>query len=1375
MDFNLLFVNLIAGSLVGYVTKSLAINMLFKRYPLIGGAEIIKDRENLEKAMSQLVEERLIRPSTLLGEFQKPAFKRSFEDLIHHLMRDSLAQHLHTLGQVGEFQGFEQTTANLRAFLLRQRDTLLPLGLDLLLEHLTLEDLLSPDQGVHLLNQLIATHQLLEGPAAEASWQQLRAACEGITLGELIPEPLFQALLQAGLPVLQQALQDRAVATQLEQLYQTLIADADWQPLEEAFQALSAAQLLGGSDLSAGLEHLIGTTLTFLDSVKGQYLLLKIMQQLIGLLKQVELPLAELLTPRLEQQLVALIERYLPELVEVLAHWLSTHKPEIEALVQEAINTHLQSEHLVKQMIGNIFGQQLTARYQVVENTLAEVQTLLQGPDAAADLSALVSRLLNHTRVDQLARVLEQYILNEKALVRLGLELLHKYLPRLLQFPGLQELLQQPLSALPLLNQLKLSELVSALVQGLLHFTNRRLLSSPKGAGLLFESLKVCWPLLQTLPLSVFLPEDARWSLQLVREALGSSAGQQALRELLALEPALRARPLAQLVPAALRTALCQTLAPVYTHAVDQLLAALQRENVRNLYAATVQLYAEFSDKPEFMQNLAHNLVELMVQLIGEHQLLEGKIYVAIKESFGRFSDDELKDEMDSFMGQELQPIKLLGAILGAGVGAGMWYLSMLPGYSTFVKGNWALLSYSLSYALTEVGTNWMAIKMLFRPYRALKIPGTGWNLPFTPGIFPKNKQALADSMVNFIDKKLLSKDNMVKILEKYHPAWKQAIRRVIGLNDYEALNQTLQRYLRSQYPHLTPVLLDNGFAELYATRTRLAEALSEGLAHSRQLALDLGPVRAALADLLQTAEPDWLPALTAQLQAQITRWELPPELPAAYVARVLPGILTALGAPAQATCRRETLLRALSTPALGKQSLIRFLAPEALGSGIEQLGAQLGAQLARPEVQAQLVQFVRARFLHFSVPAGQTLGDWFDGRLLGVLLNESDFLLDSFAGYFLELARSKQSDLSALILADLETRGVMEFMLLTFGGVRGDIRRVVSVLLDQQLPAYFEQKRPELRQLLEHVIVERIAPIPVSELGLSEEMLNLERILTLMRHYFLAHPVLVPLLHELAEAVAHNLLSFVSVRDLGWLLGLDSGAAVYHRLEPQAHQLQALLSTQWQRHSPLLRPRLEALLSDSGRALGQQSQRWLASVPLPLWQAAASSSFQVLRAHPPLQALSQAFSVRFEAHDLIAALEPLLLRRDLITVIARLSGPDADPERQHQLKLLIGQRFEPVIHDFAAVLHQTLAGETKTALEEIMVNSLIDSLRVNNRELLEPIDFESIVRHAVEEMEPERIESLFDFAQPIFRLLIWYGAWGGVIGLVVGIFEWLR
>ena len=41
--------------------------------------------------------------------------------------------------------------------------------------------------------------------------------------------------------------------------------------------------------------------------------------------------------------------------------------------------------------------------------------------------------------------------------------------------------------------------------------------------------------------------------------------------------------------------------------------------------------------------------------------------------------------------------------------------------------------------------------------------------------------------------------------------------------------------------------------------------------------------------------------------------------------------------------------------------------------------------------------------------------------------------------------------------------------------------------------------------------------------------------------------------------------------------------------------------------------------------------------------------------------------------------------------------------------------------------------------------------------------------------MDPARIEAMFDFAKPVFRLLVWSGALGGIIGLFVGIFEAFR
>ena len=92
-------------------------------------------------------------------------------------------------------------------------------------------------------------------------------------------------------------------------------------------------------------------------------------------------------------------------------------------------------------------------------------------------------------------------------------------------------------------------------------------------------------------------------------------------------------------------------------------------------------------------------------------------------------------------------------------------------------------MSVELSYLLGPLTggiigyfTNWLAIKMMFRPHKAKYIFGI--KIPFTPGLMPKEKGRLAEAIGSSIsenlmnrevlEKNLLSEDMLTKIAEAY-------------------------------------------------------------------------------------------------------------------------------------------------------------------------------------------------------------------------------------------------------------------------------------------------------------------------------------------------------------------------------------------------------------------------------------------------------------------------------------------------------------------------------------------------------------------------------------------------------------------------------
>ncbi|WP_059102823.1 DUF445 family protein [Shouchella shacheensis] len=98
--------------------------------------------------------------------------------------------------------------------------------------------------------------------------------------------------------------------------------------------------------------------------------------------------------------------------------------------------------------------------------------------------------------------------------------------------------------------------------------------------------------------------------------------------------------------------------------------------------------------------------------------------------------------------------------------------------------------------AVVGAVTNALAIRMLFRPYRALYIGS--WHLPFTPGLLPKRQKEIAVQLGNIVAKHLLTAEGLAKklgsdLFRREMNSWLQT-----RVRDWLKSERTLQSYLGS-------------------------------------------------------------------------------------------------------------------------------------------------------------------------------------------------------------------------------------------------------------------------------------------------------------------------------------------------------------------------------------------------------------------------------------------------------------------------------------------------------------------------------------------------------------------------------------------------
>ncbi|PKL76287.1 MAG: hypothetical protein CVV27_11050, partial [Candidatus Melainabacteria bacterium HGW-Melainabacteria-1] len=1165
IDALYLFTSLTTGAAVGYITNTLAIRMLFKEYPLIGGGEIIKSREELAVAMSELVEERLITPDTLLEEFEKEAFKRSFEQLIRQIIAHHLKQQVLRLDRPADLRGYSQTLANLRHFLREHREQVLEACLGALFGLVQAEDLFGPEQQESVLGRLWELLLTTLETHADEIGDALRTTLAGLRSGELLPPELLEKLLPRVFEGLEAALGEANLLSWLEQLLQELGIESLLSEIETILRQRSLAQLLGGR----GSRELALRLLGFLNTPRGEQLLEELLRHGGQLLKKLDLPLRALLHVTLEQRLLELLERWLPPLLVQLEHWAAENRIELEELVQSAIQEHLRGESLVKHMTATLFSDQISSRYQIVEKVLDEIKAIAS--QSGPELIQLSTRFLDHTTVGQVVTYLEKHAIEYTALSKTLLRLLNAYLPRL-DLGLLDPLLQRPLGSFSLLEQLHLPALWQRYAWPWLQTALQERGLAASGPALQNLLLRL-WQDWQDRPLADWLaPDDlaagTRWLLPILRQPPFKRFMLRRLSE--SLPELLQQRSIEDLLTPRVRTALWERLGHLYEHRLDGFLDAFQQEKMDGLYHQLADVFFNLAENEQVATQLREVLVSFMIDLIRDNRLFHGRIAIAVRESFARFSDDEMRQEMESFMGKELQPITLLGAVLGGLVGVGTAAVATVPGLTPLFSGWPALLSMPLIYSLTGIGTNWQAIVMLFRPYRTFYWPFSHRRLPFSPGVFARNKPALASSMARFIDQKLLSKQNMVEILERYHHRWKEVIQKVISRNDYAVWNQRFREATRENYDLLTPLLLDLGFEQVYRLRAEIAVSIIGEAREIRLNQADLALLHDEIQSVVGSSEPYFQRFLNQRTEDWLQRNypladELDPELLDWLQSRLQAGTDMLYQQLAQRLAGGELLQLIAQLPlgALPLQMQLEQLVP---GRSLpKQQAVRYVLDWIRSEALQREIRLLLEQGTNHLLGRGQTLGALWNGQLLKLLRAESDPLLDILSSYVLELARQNKERIAKAVVSDVQRQGMLEIMLVNFGGIRQDVYQVVDVVVERKLGDFLAEKLEPLKHWWHQLLETQLPGLSLADLGLPPDILDLDALQQILQEDILANPRTFELLTELADGIGGELLRQLDLGTLLDSLELNSLAAVELRFSAELELAQRHLSSRLQ------------------------------------------------------------------------------------------------------------------------------------------------------------------------------------------------------------------
>ena len=1274
-------VSSLMGCAVGWVTNAVAIDMLFRKYWKWGG--VIEERyaEFIEN-MSQLVEEDLVNSRTLFKEFSSEGFKAALGAWIEDILKKELPARSGNR-RLADIPGIEQSVEGLLALADKTQPALLN-GIYAAIKSEKIGAFVSEEQYKCLVTR--NTQALLANKDHYAGKIQgiLAAFLGDKAINILISDKAIHRIAENIKMVIQKADISRydEKNESFDKLYRELLVSLDIdriiKDLQDRLSRTQISELVNNPKELA--QNLVTQALAFARSPEGQDTLSCIIADFLQDARAIAITLDAVISPALKAEVIRFCEAQTPILINRICAFVQETQSEIEAIVNETIDTQLDST------LGGKIGKflkdgNLAAGFDVTGKITSALQRY--GDTAGTRGAAALISLLETKTLGEIAAYAQDTkntVPSFLALVNRGLRELENKDGAFVDMPDKQvgeifgpvNLSIIKTGLLPwVFDRVKwdylyghrfkqdMSAGVTGAVAGLAgktvsEFFDVRAIPIRLNTEKITNRLIGWWPRVSEIKISAVLGENLK-------------------------------------IPAIERG----TLGNIWlTHRYREL---------NQLYKAGDKLYAGMADW----------IIGILNQNLDA--LLTGNVSSLVNKELSKLEPKEINRLVRDFMGKEMRSINILGAALGLVIGGLSVVAAFIIGAPVDFRW-WMLAVYGALFAAVGMGTNWLAIKMLFKPYTAL-FPGARFP-PFI-GVAPLRKSEFAQSVGAFVKVRLLGDNALTNFFIANKEEVKHKCSQKLRAENHAALNRFLSG---ERLDHLNGAI--RGAVRSYITRNqdKAADIAASGVARLVHNGANIIPVaRDGIVNRLK--ESDVGPALAGLIKKETAGKPL-----AAYKNIILGFVDIPLKKHIETSARNLDLTPDKAKALIIEQDhrFISFIESRSLGDvmGNEdalkgQAAAQLGALLHAGF--EPIINILRKEEL----APHKKLNEVFGGALSRLLKKNSGFILD--------MASKEAGKARGAIISEIKDG--LPFYAAPW---KGHVEPVVNTLLDEKLPKFLHEKQDKLEAIIGTALESNLA-----DLGYDDTSLDIPAIEQEAAALFA--DILLKRLYALPLQTALGIVNIGNVQDLVQALAPLLSTAV-ERVRDNAAGDEAI--------GAVLRAAQDMLMSLLERTeaadllAGMDLETELRDLGAKLARDGAASAEIARVVEDGLRA------IEWDS----AFYNDRLLRRDMADYIRGLA---------------VGQRWEPIgsaaapaIQEFLRGIHGALTPETKNAFcNDYLLTAILDSAVYHFPRIIRSIDVQAVVEREVNNMHPSGIEKLFyKFAGNYFKKITFYG-WIGLFG----------